>query len=369
MDFSLTTMFVLPPNNLYPSTGSTESLLAKQFGIYGANYALYTTADEPYIYLAQGRFENIDNTGSKRSAKIAKSKLVSFYKVSAEQNTRNQRTILSNFKIKCGEEMVITIRAHSNYIDAGFANGYTHSVVVPAPCCDCGSDPCSEVDPVDVGKMLDDAVQKFSESGPFMGSVLSNYITVSRAGGGGPAATQLVIEGKPLKKDGRIADISANPWEYDRLWYSVFVTKAADTTQDYMTYDRCEQIATITTTPQYGYVRGSSDEIFHMEKYYYSYQTPHFKDLMCNESWNGAFESYVVDGQFYDTYYIKFLSYDDNYTFDNALPQDQTVIVAIPAGQGVQFEEIMTLYLGPFKNYSGVPVTISSTTTTSTTII
>lgn len=366
MDFSLTTMFVLPPGHVYPTAGSTENLLPKQFGIFDHNYALFSNNNVPYLYLAQGRYENVPNTGSKRSARIAKSKLVSFYKVKAELNTRNQSTILSDFKIKCGDEMVITIRAHSNYIDTGFANGYTQSVTVMAPCCNCGSDPCSEIDPVDVERMLDDAVQKFSTSGPFMGSVLSNYITVTREGVGADAT--LVISGKPLARDGRIADVSANPLEFDRLWYAVFVTKAADTTQDYLTYDRCEQMATITTTPQYGYLRGSSDEIFHMEKYYYSYQSPMMKDLLNNPSWNGAFESYVIDGQFYDTYYIKFMAYEDTHAWDNSLPQDQTVIVAIPTGQGANFESELAGYFGaPATDYSGIPLTSSSTTSSSTT--
>lgn len=364
MDFSLTTMFVLPPNNVFPNGTPTESLTPRQFGIYNSSYGT-ALGGTPYIYLAQGRLENVDNTGSKRSAKIARDKIISCYKVPAEQQTTNQRTVLSNFRIKCGEEMVITIRAHSNYIDAGFANGYTQSVVVPAPCCDCGSDPCTSVDPVDIAAMLDDAVQKFSVSGPFMGSVLSNYITVSRFGSG-PAQT-LLIEGKPLTRDGRIADLSANPWEYDRLWYKVFVTKAADTTQDYLTYDRCEQIATVTTVDQYGYTRGSSDEILHMEKYYYSYQSPHFKALHTNPSWNGAYESYVTDGLYYDLYYIKFHDYDWTYTWDNTLPQDQTVIIAVPTAGSADFESRMAAYLQAtiFVNYGGVPR--STTTSTNTT--
>jgi len=366
MDFSLTTMFVLPAGHVYPTAGSTENLLPKQFGIFDHNYALLSGNNAPYLYLAQGRYENVPHTGTKRSARIAKSKLLSFYKVAAEQNTRNQKTILSDFKIKCGEEMVITIRAHSNYIDTGFANGYTQSVTVMAPCCNCSSDPCTQIDPVDVVAMLDDAVEKFSVSGPFMGSVLSNYVTVTRQGSG-PTAT-LVIEGKPLAKDGRIADISANPLEYDRLWYAVFVTKAADTTQDYLTYDRCEQMATVSTTPQYGYVRGSSDEIFHMEKYYYSYQSPMMKDLLNNPSWNGAFESYVVDGQFYDTYYIKFLPFEDTHAWDNTLPQDQTVILAVPTGQAAAIENQLAAYFGvPATDYSGLPLVISGSTTTFTT--
>lgn len=375
MDFSLITMFVLPPSNVFPNNIPTESLAPGQFGIYGAGYQI-AQATDPYIYLVQGRKENVDNTGSKRSAKISRDKIISYYKVPSEPQTTNQRTEINNFQVKCGEEMVITIRAHSNYIDLGFANGYTQSVVVPAPCCNCGSDPCTSIDPVDIDRMLDDAIQKFSVSGPFMGSVLSNYVTVSREGTGIDA--KLVIEGKPLAPDGRlVSDLSANPWEYDRLWYRVFVTKAADTTQDYLTYDRCEQLATVNTIDQYGYTRGSADEIFHMEKYYYSYQTPHFKTLHCNPGWNGAFESYVVDGLDYDLFYIKFHDYDWTYTWDNTLPQDQTVIIAIPAGQSAEFESRMTTCMQgmAFTNFGGAPRTTtppsstgtSSTNTTSTT--
>ncbi|SEW21490.1 hypothetical protein SAMN05428988_3216 [Chitinophaga sp. YR573] len=365
MDFSLTTMFVLPPNNTLPVAGSTEDLLPKQFGVFGAAYQPYSSVNEPYLYLAQGRLENVPNTGSKKSGKIAKNKIVSWYKVTAEPNTYDQSTIVSDFQVKCGDQMTITIRAHSNYIDSGFANGYTQSVTVEAPCCGCGADPCTNTDPADVQLMLDDAIAKFMVSGPFMGSVLSNYIDVTREGEGADA--KLIINGKPLTPDGRICDVSANPWEYDRLWYAVFVTKGADTTQDPLVYDRCEQIATVTTTPQYGFIRGNSEQIYQMEKYYYSYQSPEFKTLVNNPGWNGAYESYVVDGQYYDTYYLKFLSVDDLGTWDNSLPQDQTVIIAIPITQSAPFETIMTAYLGAAPTNVSPVVRTTTTTSSSTT--
>lgn len=368
MDFSLTTLFVVPSDNVFPADVPTEQLAPKQFGVYGASYQT-SIGNDPYFYLVQGRKENVPHTGSKRSAKIGRNKILSYYKVPAEQQTRNQHTAVSDFNIKCGQEVVVTVRAHSNYIDIGFANGYTQSVVVPAPCCGCGSDPCTSIDPVDIDKMLDDIVGKFGVAGPFMGGVFSEYITVTREGTGADA--RLIFEGKPLTPEGRLANISANPWEYDRLWFKVFVTKAPDTTQDFIVEDRCDQLATIETLDQYGYVRGSADEILHLEKYFYSYQSPILKTLHHNPDWNGAYESYVEQGLFYNLYYIKFLEYEVTGTWDNTIPIDQTVIVAVPVTRSAEFEARLA-FLGQPVNYGGAPrpttpsTSSSSSTNTST---
>lgn len=347
MDFSLTTMFVLPPGSALPAAGSTEDLVAKQLGVFNADYTLATAAAvaaQPYIYLAQGRLENVPHTGSKRSGKIAKNKAGSWYTVKPEPDLVPQATVVSGFHIKCGEQVNVTVRAHSNYIDAGFYNGYTQSVTVDAPCCDCGADPCAEIDATDQQAMVDKIIEKFAVNGPFMGGVLSSYIEMYRSGEG--AASQLVIVGKPILPDGRIADTSANPWEYDRLWYQVFVYKTPPTTQDRIVYDRCDPVATVVTTSASSFVRGSADEIRHLEMYYYSYQTPMLKTLVDMPGYNGAYESYVVDGLFYDTYYLKFGSVDDTHTWDNTLPQDESVILAIPAGEGAPLIALLTAYLG-----------------------
>lgn len=365
-DFSLTTLFVLPVGNTLPTTGSTENLNPTQLGVFNADYTVSTAgniSNQPYIYIAQGRKENIPDVGTKRSDKINKNKVTSWYKLVAEPDVLNQSTSVHDWHVSCGEQVTVTIRAHSNYLDTGFFNGYTQSVTVEAPCCDCGENPCDDISAADTEALIDAIIAKLQVAGPFLGGVLNQYISAFKVGTG--ASTQLVLQGKPLTPDGRICDLSANPWEYDRLWYHVFVQKGAASTQDRLVYDRCDQIATVTVNQRSSYVRGSSEEIYHLEKYYYSYQSPAFKALVDMPGYNGAFESYVVDGQFYDTYYVTFLSQDNYYTWDNALPQDETVILAVPSGQATALETLLTVYLGAPKDVS--PTDRTTTTTTSTT--
>lgn len=377
-DFSLTTLFVLSPGNILPVAGSTENLTGSQWGVFRNDYSVATVgniAASKYIYLAQNRLENIPDVGTKRSDKINNLKVKSWYKVVAEPDVPTQTTIASDFSVSCGEEIWVTIRAHSNYIETGFFNGLTQSVSVLAPCCDCGEDPCADIDAADIQALIDEAVAKFQVQGagsqmpiqtPPFNRVISNYIQVYREGTG--AASTMVFQGIPLPADAiSCADFSLNPWMYDRLWFQVFVTKAPPTTQDYETFDRCDQVATITVTNRNLFPTGSSNEIAWLEKYYYSYQSPAFKALVRENGWNGAYTSYVVDGTFYDTYYIEFLNYDERNTWDNTLPQDERVIIAIPTGEAAAIETLLETYLGAADDYSSPDVTTTTTTSTTST--
>jgi len=372
MDHSLVHMFVLQPGNTAPATtGSTEDLTAFKLGVFNADYTVSTAGNivnQPYIYIAQGRKENLPAVGSRRSDKISNNPLLikKWYKTVAEPDVPNQSTVVSNFSVSCGEEFSVTIRAHSSFIDTGFFNGLTRSVTVQAPCCDCGADPCAEIDPQ---ALVDQVIAQFKKD-----EIVSRYIDMYRTGTG--AASQLVIIGKPLDAQGRLcSDIAANPYEYDRLWFRVFVYKGADTTADFLVPDRCDQVADVTVTSRALYPHGSSDQIRMMEERYYSYQTPQLKHLFRNTGYNGAFESAVVDGTFYDTYVLLYRPYATDYDWQDYVSQDAQVIIAVPTGTGSALEAILTPYLGAPKVVKGVNVTTttttstSSTTTTSTTVL
>ena len=143
-DFSLTTLFVVPVGQTaLPSSGSTQDLTAGQVGIFKNDYSVATAANiaaAPYFYIAQGR-ENTYLQGSKRSDKIIKSDVTEWYKVTGSGTPVNQITEISNFNVKGGDVITVTLRAHSSYLDTLYFNGFTRSVTVQAPCLECDGDP------------------------------------------------------------------------------------------------------------------------------------------------------------------------------------------------------------------------------------
>jgi len=169
-DFSLTTLFVVPVGqSSFPSSGSTQDLTAGQVGIFDNNYAAtLTPGSAPYFYIAQGRV-NTYLQGSKRSDKIAgcgesaacKSNVTEWYTVTGCPTAATQVTDVSGWNVKCGDIVTLTLRAHSSYIDTLYFNGFTRSVTVQAPCCDCGGDPC---DTVDVPALIDAFILKLQQN-------------------------------------------------------------------------------------------------------------------------------------------------------------------------------------------------------------
>jgi hypothetical protein len=361
---SLTTLFVLPVGNTLPTTGSTEDLTAAQFGVYLPDYTVATTgniAAAKYIYLAQARKENTPGLSTKRSDKIDKTKIKKWYKIVSEPDVPTQSTVLSNWSVSCGEDISVTIRLHSNYVDAGFFNGRTQSVTVKAPCCDCGGSPCEDISAADTEALVDAIIAKFKQN-----PITTAYLDFYKLGSG--ATTQLVVIGKPLAPDGTICgDIAINPYWYDRAWFRVFAYKGADTTADFLVFDRCDQVADVAVTARALYPTGSSAQIFHEEKRYYSYQTSAFKHLFRMTGYNGAFETYVVDGQYYDQYYLEFVPQDVDYNWGDFVPQDAAVLLAVPTGQTTTLETLLTTYLGAPENKSAANVTTTTTTSTTST--
>lgn len=380
MDFSLTTLFVATSGTL-ASSGSTDALTAGQIGLFGPAYSIVNAgniANSKYIYIAQGRKENTPGVGSKRSDKIDKNKIIEWYKTVAESDVTNEIVEISDFSVKCGEDITVTLRAHSSYIDTLFYNGLTKSVTVKTDCCECGELPCTDLDPE---ATVDKLVAKFNGGGnDFLGAQdnvpITKFFEFSRTGSG--ETSKLRIVAKPLDKYGNPCDLAAFPWEYDRLWFRAFVYAGPATSQDFIVADPCDQVGTVTVVQRATYAKGSSDEIKQLEKNYYSYQTPAFKHLHEGVGWNGAYESLVVDGTFYDLYYLKFVPHDqsEETRWQDAVVMDSTVIVAFPTGTGSSFEEALTAYIGAPVDKSGLNITTttststtSTTTTTTTTLI
>lgn len=376
-DFSLTTLFVVPVGQTaLPSTGSTQDLTAGQVGIFNNLYATVTAgtiANFPYFYVAQGR-QNTYLQGSKRSDKISStgSNVSEWYKVIGCPTAANQITQVGNFTVKCGDIVTFTLRAHSSYIDTLYFNGFTRSITVQAPCCDCGGDPC---DTVDVPAFIDAAIVKFRQQAPGNNPdniSFNTFYTFERVGDDANAI--LVITGKPLTAYGQPCDVAAFPFEYDRMYFRTFVYSGPATTADFIVADNCNIVAESVISQRASYPSGQSTEIAQLEKNFYSYQAGYLKHLYRMAGYNENFESYVSAGTTYDTYYVKFNTLDKAaYVWGDYITEDSTVIIAAPnadvSGIAAAIETVLEAALGTLAtgNTCITTTTTSSTSSTSTT--
>jgi hypothetical protein len=383
-DFSLTTLFVVPVGQTtFPSSGSTQDLTAGQVGIFDMNYAATNTPStkvaggaNPYFYVAQGRV-NTYLQGSKRSDKIAgciegscKSNVTEWYTVTGCPTAATQVTDVSGWNVKCGDIVTLTLRAHSSYIDTLYFNGFTRSVTVQAPCCDCGGDPC---DTVDVPALIDAFILKLQQQGPGINPDNISFNTFYQFQRIGDDVNAILrISGKPLTKYGQPCDVAAFPFEYDRMYFRTFVYSGPATTADFIVADNCNIVATATITQRSSYPTGTSDEIIQLEKNYYSYQAGYLKHLYRMVGYNENFESWVSAGTTYDTYYIKFNEYDKSaYSWGDYIKEDSIVIIAVPQAASATLQTILADALGtPVGDNTCITTTSTTTTvwpTTSTT--
>jgi hypothetical protein len=308
--------------------------------------------------------------GSKRSDKIAgcqggancKSNITEWYTVSGCPTAATQVTDVSGWNVKCGDIVTLTLRAHSSYIDTLYFNGFTRSVTVQAPCCDCGGDPC---DTVDVPALIDAFILKLQQQGPGINPdniSFNTFYQFQRIGN--DASAILRISGKPLTKYGQPCDVAAFPYEYDRMYFRTFVYSGPATTADFIVADNCNIVATATITQRSSYPTGTSDEIIQLEKNYYSYQAGYLKHLYRMVGYNENFESWVSDGTTYDTYYIKFNEYDKSaYSWGDYIKEDSIVIIAVPQAASSALQNILEDALGTPEG-GNTCITTTSTTTT-----
>jgi len=389
-DFSLTTLFVVPVGQAaLPSSGSTQNLTAGQVGIFNNVYATVTAgtiASFPYFYVAQGR-TNTYLQGSKRSDRISGinnsaygTNVTEWYKVSGCPTAANQITDVSDFTVQCGEVITLTLRAHSSYIDTLYFNGFTRSVTIQAPCCNCSDNPCDSVDP---SIIIDELIYQLNLKAPGNNPdniSFSTFYTFENVGG-----TILRITGKPLTIYGQPCDVAAFPFEYDRMSFRTFVYAGPATTADFIVADACNFVAQPIITQRASYATGQTAEIAQLEKNFYSYQAGYLKHLYRMNGYNENFESWVAGGVTYDTYYIKFNEFDKSaYQWGDYIMEDSTVIIAAPnaasqtggATIAADIEAVLVAALGiVIDNNACITTTTTtssapaSTTTTTSTLI
>jgi hypothetical protein len=377
-DFSLTTLFVVPVGQTaLPSSGSTQDLTAGQVGFFRNDYSIANAgniAAAPYFYVAQGR-QNTYLQGSKRSDKIkgcpsgsgCSSNVTEWYKVSGCGTPAVQITDVTNWNVQCGEVVTLTLRGHSSYLDTLYFNGFTRSVTVQAPCCDCGADPCADVN---TNALINQFIDKLNAAAPGNNPdniTLSDFYTFENVGG-----TILRISGKPLTKYGQPCDIAAFPWEYDRMWFRTFVYQGPATTADFIVADNCDIVADPVVVQRSSYPTGTAEEIAQLEKNFYSYQAGYLKHLYRMNGYNENFETYVSTGVIYDTYYIKFNQFDRSaYQWGDYIYEDSMVILAAPnaatpgnAGIAAAVEAVLEAALGTVLDNNACITTTTTTTST-----
>jgi hypothetical protein len=376
-DFSLTTLFVVPVGQTtLPSSGSTQDLTAGQVGIFRSDYTIATAgniAASPYFYIAQGR-TNTYLQGSKRSDKIkgcpsgsgCNSNVTEWYTVTGCPTAATQVTDVTNWNVQCSDVVTLTLRAHSSYIDTLYFNGFTRSVTVQAPCCDCDANPC---DQVDIPEFIDSVIAKLEQQAPGTNPDNINFntfYTFQRLGN--DASAILRITGKPLTVYGQPCDVAAFPFEYDRMYFRTFVFNGPATTADFIVADNCDVVADPIIIQRSSYASGQSAEIAQLEKNFYSYQAGYLKHLYRMAGYNENFESWVSSGVTYDTYYIKFNEYNKSaYQWGDYIMEDSMVIIAAPnsvvSGIAAAIETVLEAALGTVVN-DNTCVTTTSTTTT-----
>lgn len=373
-DFSLNTLFVVPDGVTIANSGSTQDLTAGKVGFFRSDYTVATAANiaaSSYFYVAQGR-ENTYLQGTKRSDKIkgcpsgsgCNSNVTEFYKITGCATPVTQVTDVDGWNVKCGDVVTLTLRAHSSYLDTLYFNGFTRSVTVQAPCCDCGGDPC---DTVDVPALIDAFIAKLTQQAPGINPdniSLNNFYQFQRIGD--DASAILRISGKALTVYGQPCDVAAFPYEFDRMYFRTFVYSGPATTADFIVADNCNIVAEATIIQRANYARGLSAEIAQLEKNFYSYQAGYLKHLYRMVGYNGNFETWVTDGEIYDTYYIKFNEYDKSaYQWGDYIHQDSQVIIAAISGstESTLINTILTAALGTIVDGAGDCITTTSTTT------
>ncbi len=367
MDYSLTTLFVVPVGNSLPTTGSTETLTEGQFGVYKDEQRAAATngniSTASFIQFAQGQ-PNL-YLGSKVSDKIKSTKVKKWYKVTGSGTAANEIWEVSDFTGSCGDSITLTLRGHSSYLDTISFNGFTRSITVQAPCCECGADPCTAIDNEALIDLIMAKVAQIDavQTGP-NALKITTFFTFQKVGTG--AGATLLISSNALTVYAQPCDLATNPYEYDRIWFRVWVTNGPDTTVDFEVYEPCDLAGTTTLLQRSSFPNGTSAEVKQMEYDYYSYQSPN-KHLFRVPGYNPYFESWVTDGTVYDQYVIQFDELYQNDAWTRNAQEDERVILFIPQGATSTIETMLVTYLGAIENESSTAITTTTTTSTTST--
>lgn len=363
---SLVKLFVLPTGNTLPTTGTNADLTGQgttpnQFGIFLPSLAPATVGSAgsaKYLTMSQTRNIATLKEGTMDSDKVYPGRVYQWYKVPGNLTASTQITEISSWTMGCQEDISVTLRLFSYYINASYYNGLTRSVMVTTPCCGCGSNPCEELSSGDVTTVLQELANAINDD-----EILSLFVVA----GVNVAGTALVIEGLPLAADGSTCDLTNNPYQLDRMYFYTFVRSGPELTTDYEVDDICNLIATPSILQRASYPQNTPAEIQQMEKNYF-YGDTELNQIFSNPNYNGEFQSYVDSALAYNLYYLHFYEPIIGGTQVGVEAEEEIVILAIPAGDTNEAATIAILSAayGTPQNEVATPSTTTTITTTST---
>jgi hypothetical protein len=353
MDYALPHLFVVPVGNTLPTTGSTQDLTDGKFGVFQDKAHTVATAgtvtSAQFVRFAQGR--PALGLDSKKSAKIFTKNITSFIKTEGKA-AQVEIWDISDFNVPITDSVTLTLVGHSRILDGLYYGGFRRSYTVPAGCLECGDDPCTVVSNEDV---IDAFIAKYNDDVAEApeGPGIPAYYTFTKVGTGDTAV--LRITAKPKTLTGTDCDLALNPFDFDRMWFVPTVFLGPATSADQIVDDACPIPATLTLNQKSSFAIGTAAEIKDMEKRYYSYASPN-KVLYTDPSFDPYFISHVDDSTTYNLYTLDFNEGVQNNNWNDFVPYDERVLIAVPAGSATDtaINTIMTAFYQAATDESGI---------------
>ncbi len=335
MDFSLTTIFVKPVD-VALGTGTTSALTPGQIGLFNKGFQTPATGASLEFVVAQGRKPNEVPQTTKKSDLIRRSNILRYSRSRAVTSASVKIVDVRGFTAKCGEEVTLTLRVFSKYLNVSYANGLTKSFTIQTPCCGCGADPCVEVA---VGELVDQFVGLINDS------VLGDYLTAAKVADGD--SFKITLTAKELEQDPVSSSLDNFVYDgYDVVDFYAYAYKGPATTDDAIVDSCCDVFATVETVATPTHIIGSYPEIIQLEKRYYSYQTGVFKDVNCDPDSNPVYASNAVPGTFYDQFLITFRPVRTTNTWEDAVDLDETVLIYVAVDEADDFATALNAVVG-----------------------
>lgn len=342
MDYSLTTVYVLPSDSVIMTAGGSEDLIAGQLGAYidGFKTAIApgTTFTKPF-QLAQGRYpQDAITLGSKKSGQFTPMSITEMYSLEPFVSQNNSTVIeMTNFaNLKCDEFYSFSLKASSFFTNIMYAGGKMDSVSAQTPCCDCGQDPCATLTDAQILEFLTELVELANSKWNQLVTVVLTGTTV--------ADFKITITTLPLESYNTECVLFPNQMNDEMLIYPYFI-KGPDSSQTPVgLVNRCDDGVELNVKERFKYSIGTADSVRAMEANYFTYQ--HWMKSKISQGspeWRQHFTSFVEDGEDYQTFVLKGKNLSSNETWAGYVHTDQIAIVCIPVSNAAALGAFKTL--------------------------